>query len=218
MSEAASVRLAPFRSPLALACFALVAALGLVADLWLKSASWNYFVAREASGDYAMVAVDSAGSIRPVRANDDRIVVPKLLELTAVANQGAAMGLGQGRKTLFILVSFAAIGVLGYFFAHSGARHLYQVVLGLLLAGVLGNLYDRLTHGYVRDMLHIFPGLYWSDVHGNLAAVELFPWVFNLADVYLCVGVPAVLLYGLFARDEQETEKTPHEGLSGETA
>ncbi len=193
----------PFRSPLALACFLLVALLGLTADLWTKAASWEYFVSRDSHGQFELIVVDPAGTLQPLRANNDVLVVDKVLELTAVANQGAAMGLGQGRKTLFIAVSVAAVGVLFYFFAHSSARRLYQVVLGLLLAGVLGNLYDRLVHGYVRDMIHIFPGVRWSDLHGSLWNGEVFPWVFNLADVYLCIGVPAVLAYGLFAGADQ---------------
>ena len=50
-----------------------------------------------------------------------------------------------------------------------------------------------------------------TELSGRLPDAELFPWVFNLADVFLCVGVPAVLLYGLFAGtnapppEEQET-------------
>lgn len=195
----------PFRSGTALACFLLVAAVGLWADLWSKAASWNHMVERAEfieSGDIMLFRHDlAAPGETPVF---DIVLIPDVLELTAVANQGAALGLGQGRKTLFIFVSLAAVGVLFYFFAHSERRHVYQVVLGLLLAGVLGNLYDRLMFGYVRDMIHIFPGVRWKDLHDSLPAAELFPWVFNLADVFLCIGVPAVLLYGLFTKSEPD--------------
>ncbi len=179
----------------------LVAALGLGADLWSKAYAWDRLVED-------VEVVPQTGTVMVFRNNlappgeepvYDVVVIPRVLEFTAVANLGAAMGLGQGRKTLFILVSVAAVGVLFYFFAFSERRRLYQFVLGLLLAGVLGNLYDRLVHGYVRDMIHIFPGVRWSQFHGSLPDAEVFPWVFNLADVFLCIGVPAVLLYGLFA-------------------
>ena len=204
MPPAPISRLAPFRSPTALACFLLVAALGLVADLTTKSATWQKLVERvewiEETGTIMLIRHDLSRPGQP--SQYDITVIPNGLEVTAVANQGAAMGLGQGKKTLFVLVSFAAILVLFYFYAHSDGRHLYQAVLGLLLAGVVGNLYDRLVHGYVRDMIHIFPGVLWSDLADRLPSVELFPWVFNLADVFLCIGVPAVLLFGLFARDD----------------
>lgn len=218
MPQAITSRLAPFRSPAALACFLLVAAIGLVADLATKSATWQKLVERvewiEETGVIMLIRHDLAA---PGQVSEyDIVVVPKGLEITAVANQGAAMGLGQGRKTLFVFVSFAAILVLFYFYGHSDGRRFYQIVLGLLLAGVLGNLYDRLVHGYVRDMIHIFPGVYWSDINASLPRVELFPWVFNLADVFLCIGVPAVLLFGLFVRDDvEEPEGQPPHGQAG---
>ena len=207
-------------SAASLACFLLVAAVGLTADLWLKSWSWQTFVADVTTGEDGKVSVwrnnlnpDPTGLPRY-----DITVVPHGLDLTAVANQGAAMGLGQGQRTLFLVVSVAAVATLFYFFAFSGGRRLYQAVLGLLLAGVLGNLYDRVTYGYVRDMLHAFPGVRWSDLIGSLPSYEVFPWVFNLADVYLCVGVPAVLLYGMFAdaaaRREQQAAAEPAAGAT----
>ena len=83
--------------------------------------------------------------------------------------------MGQGHQTLFLIVSVAAIAVLVYFFAFSGRRRGYQVVLGLLLAGVLGNLYDRLAFGYVRDMLHLFPGVHWGDLLAALPQRRAVP-------------------------------------------
>ena len=191
---------ASFLSPTSLACFLLVAVLGLTADLWLKAYSWDKLVQDVEFYD-GVASLSRRNLAADVLAPGvyDVVLVPHVLELTAVANQGAAMGMGQGHQTLFLLVSVAAIAVLFYFFAFSGGKRLYQVVLGLLLAGVLGNLYDRVAYGYVRDMLHLFPGVHWSDLLAALPGAELFPWVFNLADVYLCIGVPAVLIYGMFA-------------------
>ena len=198
-----------FLSPLSLACFLLVAVLGLTGDLWLKAYSWQTLVQDVAFYDgVAAISRRNLGS-DPLVPDYDVVLVPHVLELTAVANQGAAMGLGQGHQTLFLVVSVAAVATLFYFFAFSGRRRLYQVVLGLLLAGVLGNLYDRLAFGYVRDMLHLFPGVRWSDLLAALPHAELFPWVFNLADCFLCVGVPAVLLYGLFADPRRRGEQAP---------
>ena len=209
MPQADISRNAPSRSPFALACFLMVAAIGLGGDLATKTFVWHKLVERvewiEETGAIMLIRHDLAQPGQP--SQYDVTLIPRGLEITAVANQGAAMGLGQGKKTLFVLVSFAAIFVLVYFFVNSGNRTLYQLVLGLLLAGVLGNLYDRLVHGYVRDMIHMFPGVYWSDLNNRLPSVELFPWVFNLADVFLCIGVPAVLLFGLFAGGKaEETE------------
>ena len=83
--------------------------------------------------------------------------VPRRLHFRAMANQGAVFGIGQGQRAVFIAVSVLAIAFIFYLFSTSGRQRFYQFVLGLLLAGVLGNLYDRAALGYVRDMIYIFP-------------------------------------------------------------
>jgi len=58
------------------------------------------------------------------------------------------------------------------------------------LESPLGNLYDRATFGYVRDMIHAF------------ARWGFFPWIFNIADSLLCVGVGMMILHSLFVEDQ----------------
>ena len=93
-------------------------------------------------------------------------------------------------------MSAAAIGFLCYLFATSGRRRFYQFILGMLLAGVLGNLYDRTVFGYVRDMLYMLPGKQWPGTDR-----EIFPWIFNIADTLLCVGVGLMLVYSFFVQE-----------------
>ena len=77
-----------------------------------------------------------------------------------------------------------------------------QAVLDI---GVLGNMYDRLRFGYVRDMIHGLPGVLWPpwvvrlipvtwQPPNNNGKIEVFPWIFNIADSLLCVGVVAMIL------------------------
>lgn len=132
-------------------------------------------------------------------------VVPGGLHLQALVNQGAVFGIGQGQRWLFLVVSGLAIGFIGYLFATSGRHRFYQFVLGMLLAGVIGNMYDRLNLGFVRDMIHALPGRTWPGT-----TREIFPWIFNLADSWLCAGVGLIFLYTLrgapATRDRKETE------------
>jgi len=93
---------------------------------------------------------------------------------------------------LFIGVSIAAIVFLIFLFTASDRRRIYQVLLGMLMAGVLGNLYDRVTLGYVRDMIHALPR--WPG---------FFPWIFNVADSLLCVGVGMIVLINLIRPRER---------------
>jgi signal peptidase II len=155
---------ANFRSPAALMRFLLTTALGLGLDLWTK-----------------VLAEQHLRDAPPIR------FIPGWLHFTYTENRGAVFGIGQGQRSLFLVVSVLAIGFLTYLFATSGRQRFYQFVLGMLLAGVLGNLYDRYHYGYVRDMIHALPR--WPNA---------FPWVFNIADCLLCVGVFFMIVYSLF--------------------
>ncbi len=157
-----------FRSPAALARFLLTALIGLAVDLYTK---------------YLAVAHLADGTVIPF--------IPGWLHFEYVENRGAVFGIGQGQVPLFIAVSVLAIGFLVFLFANSGRQRVYQVAVGMLLAGVIGNMYDRVAYGYVRDMLHALP------------ALGIFPWVFNIADSLLCIGVPLMVLLSLLQPDEK---------------
>ncbi|HVS34714.1 MAG TPA: signal peptidase II [Gemmataceae bacterium] len=100
-------------------------------------------------------------------------------------NRGALFGLGQEEgfaNNAFAFVSLlAAVAIVYWSFRRSAARDLWVcVALGLILAGTLGNLYDRVVFHGVRDFLH------WN---------FLFNWpVFNIADSCLVCGAGLLLL------------------------
>jgi signal peptidase II len=186
-----------FRSPAALARFALVTVLGLALDLWVKAASFKHL----------LVAQYTLADGTPKAVSKDLVLIPKILSLHVTVNPGAVFGIGDGYRWMFVIVSILAIGLLTYLFAASGRQRFYQFLLGLLLAGVLGNMYDRVMFGYVRDMLYAFPGITYGDVLGSLAPSslrtrELFPWIFNIADSMLCVGVFLMLCYSFFHKPQ----------------
>ena len=66
-------------------------------------------------------------------------------------------------------------------------------------------MYDRIFHGFVRDMIWILPHKTWPGwLTGRLPSWEwtrspIFPWIFNVADTLLCTGVALMLLYSAFA-------------------
>ncbi len=170
------------RSPAAWGRFVGVASAGLALDLWSK---WFSF---------------STLAVAIVKRPDGRVLVESrthewisgFVHFHVTANQGAVFGAGQGYRWLFVAVSAAAIAFLVFLFLSSRRQWFYQIVLGMLLAGVLGNLYDRLVFGYVRDMIYALPR--W----------EVFPWIFNVADSLLCVGVGVMIVYSLFAPGKEK--------------
>lgn len=131
-----------------------------------------------------------------------RLLIANVLALQWVKNHGAIFGLGQGHRWVFIVATIFALAVVGYVFATSRAhQHVLHVVLVLILAGALGNLWDRVFLGYVRDMLWLFPdvklpfGMHWP--RWLSGEDELYPWVFNAADAYLCVGIGLAIIRSL---------------------
>lgn len=167
------------RSPVAISRFVLAVVLGIGLDLFTKA--WAFAALQ--------VELKPAGGHRwDVVSSQTYQFIPGFVHFHGTINYGAVFGLGQGKVWLFLIVSVLATVFLGYLFAISQRRQwFYQLVLGLLLAGVLGNMYDRIVHGYVRDMIYALPR--W----------DIFPWIFNVADSLLCIGVVLMLVYTIFS-------------------
>jgi signal peptidase II len=129
------------------------------------------------------------------------IAIPGWLQFEFLRNNGAVFGIAQGQRTCFLLISAGAIVFLTYLFMNSSRRPFYQFILGMLLAGVLGNMYDRIMITSVRDMIHVLPGWHWPSAVRHVLRFlpdELFPYIFNVADSLLCVGVALMLLYSFY--------------------
>lgn len=148
-------------------------------------------------------------SPKSVPAHEAIGVIPYILSLKLVSNRGAVFGIGQGQRLAFILVGVVAVVVVVIAFVRSAAhRRFLHVALALILAGALGNLYDRVMFGMVRDMLYLFPGvklpfgLTWPGGGSD----ELYPWVFNIADASLLIGL-GILMLGMYREDKKGTKK-----------
>ena len=123
----------------------------------------------------------------------ERLTVTSFFELVRFHNEGAAFSFladaGGWQKWFFTAVSVVAVVVITYLIIkHSKIKHSQQKLfcwgLALVLGGAIGNLYDRLTLGYVVDFLYFhIDDLYWP--------------AFNVADSAICVGV-ALLLWDSF--------------------
>jgi signal peptidase II len=174
----------PFRSPSALARFFLTAAIGVGVDLVTKVRAFS---------DLYVTHWDGPDGRRHFESTTYEFI-PGWLHFKLTANYGAVFGIGQGQRYVFLAFSVGAILFLVYLFRASGRQRFYQVVLGMLLAGVVGNMYDRTKFGYVRDMIYALPGRTWPG-----SDREIFPWIFNVADSLLCVGVGLMLIYSFFA-------------------
>lgn len=151
--------------------------IGLIADLWTKA--------------WAQATLEDKSSW---------IIIDDVLSLYYSTNKGALFGMGQELTWLFVAASLAALLFVLYVFAKSttGQRS-FHVALGMILAGALGNLYDRLfVGGEVRDFIKI-------ELH--IGDFELWPWIFNVADMLLVCGVSILMLNIWFSRKHPGTRE-----------
>jgi signal peptidase II len=114
------------------------------------------------------------------------VIIDNYLRFATLHNPGALAGLAAGKTTLLIAASGVAVVFLLWLFATSRSSQWFtHIALGMLFAGALGNLYNRLfNNGLVIDFIEV-----------NLHFWPANPWpTFNVADILLCVGVALLML------------------------
>jgi signal peptidase II len=118
----------------------------------------------------------------------DVAVLPPLLDFAMVWNHGITFGLLQsGRAGQMILMGVALAIVIGLVAWLSRAENtLTAIAIGAIAGGALGNVADRARFGMVVDFIHV----HW-------AGWDPFPFVFNVGDSAIVVGVGALLLESL---------------------
>lgn len=110
----------------------------------------------------------------------------RFFNLVNVTNTGAAFGSFKNNNTFFIILSCIALLLVATLLLRRRSRDpLRDISLALLLAGIVGNLTDRLLHGHVIDFL-LF----------NLHVPFADPWpAFNVADSCICIAVVCFIIH-----------------------
>lgn len=121
-------------------------------------------------------------------------IINDFFHLTYVKNRGIAFGMFQGKLDIISIATIIAIVAIAYYLYKERNKLSMIEKMGFIyiLAGAIGNMIDRAFRGFVVDMID-FRGV-WS-------------YVFNLADVWINIGVVFVLLDQLILRKKRETEE-----------
>lgn len=161
------------------------AVLGLGLDLWTKQ--WAF-----------------------AHLRDQHVVIDGVLSLQKSLNPGALWGMGQGMSPIFVVASLVALVVVLGVFAKSNRRdRWFHCGLGMIIAGALGNLHDRLFNGgRVRDFIKI---------ELRIGDMEVWPWIFNVADMFLVVGVAILMIHIWLSGRHPEKANCESQELSTET-
>lgn len=116
-----------------------------------------------------------------------------VFHLTYVENRGAAFGIFQNQRWIFIVLTIAVVLLVLYaVYIKKFHNKMFLVCGALVCGGAAGNLIDRIFRGFVVDMFD------FRLIH--------FP-VFNVADICVCVGVILAGVYFVFFDKEQTLDK-----------
>lgn len=115
----------------------------------------------------------------------EHLRVAPFFDLVRYHNEGAAFSFladaGGWQQWFFAFISSIAIIVISYLLVKHRTQALFCLGLALVLGGAVGNLYDRLTLGYVVDfLLFYYETWYWP--------------AFNVADSAICIGVACLFI------------------------
>jgi signal peptidase II len=120
-----------------------------------------------------------------MRVGESISLVPGLVDLTYIKNDGGAFGILGGSRLLLLAGSAVAVVVVIWLLFSGRPTKLATLGCGLILGGAAGNLLDRLGSGEVTDYVHFS---FW--------------YIFNAADAAIVVGVGALLLSALRSPDK----------------
>ncbi|HVF55519.1 MAG TPA: signal peptidase II [Pyrinomonadaceae bacterium] len=145
-----------------------------------RNLGWRAAYLLAAFGIYLVDQASKAWALRRLRSGESVTVVERMFYFSYAENPGIAFGQFQqggqfGRWLLVALAALASVGVLVYFMRTPRTDDRILGASALLLAGITGNLTDRLRLGHVIDFIEVHVGS--------------FQWpTFNVADSAICAG------------------------------
>lgn len=131
-------------------------------------------------------------AVQHLKGQKPFVILDGIFELHYLENRGAAFGILQGQKGIFLLCTAFVLAILCFYYHRMPPekRYIPLRIVGVLLgAGAVGNLIDRMSQSYVVDFLYF--------------KLIDFP-VFNVADCYVTVGAVLLAVLILFVYREDE--------------
>ena len=125
-----------------------------------------------------------------------------VFRLTYIENKGAAFGILAEHRWIIMFLSVIAIAaILFYLWREKPRSILVCLSLGMILGGGIGNMIDRILRGAVIDFVEV------KLIH--------FPYIFNLADAFVCIGCVLLILYLILS--EVQNKKKQKKQRNAET-
>lgn len=131
-------------------------------------------------------------AVRHLKGQAPLVLLDRVLEFTYLENTGAAFSSFSGMQTFLIILTTLVIILLVWRYLTLPLKKRYlgvRICLLFIISGAVGNLIDRLTKHYVVDFIYFVP-------------ID-FP-KFNVADIYITVGVAVLAILLLFYYNDEE--------------
>lgn len=114
--------------------------------------------------------------------------IPNIINLTYAENKGAAFGMLQNQIVFFVIITVFVLGLMFFAYKKRYVKHKLGIyALVFISGGAIGNLIDRVIHGFVVDMI-------------DLAFMKFA--IFNFADMCISVGGAMICYYITFLFDK----------------
>jgi signal peptidase II len=131
-------------------------------------------------------------------------LIKGFLHLTYTTNDGAAFGMMDGQRWVFIVVStLAIVAFIAYLYLGHADNMLYAISLSMVISGGIGNMIDRLGFGF-----YVNPNTGLGEVVDFIDFCGIWDAIFNGADSFVCVGAGLLILALVIdLKKEYELEK-----------
>lgn len=136
-----------------------------------------------------------------LQGNPSVPIIPDVLQLTYLENRGAAFGMLQDQRWVFLVISTVGIlAVLLYLFIKRPASKLLCTAMAFIVGGGIGNMIDRVLLGYVVDFI-------------DFCLINFA--IFNVADSFVCVGAGMLALWVILdtVREEKHKKEAEAQGV-----
>lgn len=144
-----------------------------------------------------LIALDRISKILAARfliGSGSVVIIPGVLGLKYVENTGAAFSILSGKTDFLIVITALALAAIGfYLFKKSFGSKFEDFCFLLIFSGGIGNLIDRIAAGFVID--------YFEFLFMEFA-------VFNVADIYVCVGIGLYAVYTVYTEFLKKDRKS----------
>ena len=166
---------------------------------------WKLAYLAIAGGVFLIDQTTKAWAVRRLRFGDDLAVIPGLLNFAYAENPGVAFSMldnqgAAGRWGLSVVALIAATLVVYFFWRTPRSDDRIMGALALLLAGIIGNVVDRIRLGFVVDFIDVQFGS-WH-----------YP-TFNVADMAIVTGAGLLIIDMFLSKRKQQAETRPVESV-----